>query len=410
MDLKLFILKSLFFAFVACFVGAMAYQIYFSLKFDYDVAVVSDDVMEKKAEGVGVIFKDEFLLDDSGYIGMAKNNFSSGSRVAANSEVAKLYKSKDDILKFKKLKFLENELNFLREAQSPGALQDVDIKSLNKQMRADYYSLERDLKSGNFSKIVELKERITTLFNKRQIITNQVANFNDAIEKISDESDRLKQAISSQPKSIITPVSGYFVDCVDGYENVCMLKCLNDFDFEGIERIYNDCFENSSQDKIGKIITTPTLFLKVVLPTKLLADAKLYSECRIKFDKTGEDVVANLYELNINRDCEKSLATFKIDVMTEKLSKIRASKVEVIFHTYRGIKVPKAALKSDSEGQLGVYVLNNMLMKFKKVDVMFEDENNVICSNNFENDVSYLRTYDKIITRGKDLYDNKPVR
>ena len=65
MNLRSFILKSLFFAFVACFACAMAYQIYSSLKFDYDVTVVKSDVLEKTAEGIGVVFKDEFLLDDS---------------------------------------------------------------------------------------------------------------------------------------------------------------------------------------------------------------------------------------------------------------------------------------------------------------------------------------------------------
>lgn len=410
MSLKSFILKSLFFAFVACFACVMAYQIYASLKFDYDVTVVKSDVMEKKAEGVGVVFKDEFLLDDSGYVGMAKNNFSSGSRVAANSEVVRLYKSYDDISKFKKLEFLENELNFLKEAQNPGALQDMDIKSINKQMQSQYYGLERDLKNGNLEKVVDFKEKVTTLFNKRQIITGQVENFNDAIEKIVDETERLRRTISSQPKSIQTPVSGYFVDGIDGYESECAIKFLNDFDFERIEKVYQDSVENSLQDKIGKIITNPTLFLKVVLPTGLVADAKVGSSCRIKFEKTGEDISANLSELNINWNGEKSLAVFKINVMTEKLSKIRASKVEIIFNTYRGIKIPKTAVKTNSEGEVGVYALNHMLMKFKKIDVLFEDENSVICSDNYVNDATYLRAYDKIITRGRDLYDNKPVR
>lgn len=388
----------------------VAYQIYLKLTFNYETTIVRSDIMEKKAEGIGVIFKDEVVLIPDEYAGIVKNNFCNGARVAAKSEVAKSYTSQDDISKIKQVDILDKEISALNEAQNPGSLQDMNIKTINKQMNSNYYDLIRTLKSCNLSAIKEVKDEMTMLFNKKQIITNQVTDFNNTISKLTSEKNNINKTISSKPKSIITPVSGYFVDYIDGFESKCSLKLIDDFNAEKLSQLYQECQENCSKNNVGKVITNSLLLFKVVLPTRLVSDVKLGAECKIKFEEAGEEVTAKLTKLDLDWNGEQSIATFKIDVMTERLSSIRSGKVEVVFHTYRGIKVPKTAIRNNDEGDVGVYSLNNVSMKFKKVDILFEDENNVLCVSRSDDAAAYLRDFDKIIIQGKDLYDNKPIR
>lgn len=408
--MKSFCLKFLVVLFSCCFVVGVAYQIYLKLTFNYETTIVRSDIMEKKAEGVGVIFKDEVVLNSSEYTGIVKNNFCNGARVAAKSEVAKSYTTQDDISKIKQVEILDKEIVALNEAQNPGSLQDMNIKTINKQMNCSYYELIRTLKSCNLNTVKEIKDQMTMLFNKRQIITNQVTDFNGTIGKLSSEKDNINKTISSQPKSITTPVPGYFVDYTDGYEDKCLLKFVDDFNIEKLNQLYSECQKNCSRNSVGKVITNSLLLFKVILPTRLVSDVKLGSECKIKFEEAGEEVTAKLEKLDLDWNSEQSVATFKIDVMTERLSSIRSSKAEIIFHTYRGIKVPKTAIRNNDKGDVGVYSLNNVSMKFKKVDILFEDENNVLCVSRSDDATAYLRDFDKIITQGKDLYDNKPIR
>ena len=86
--MKSFCLKFLFVLFSCCFMVGVAYQIYLKLTFNYETTIVRSDIMEKKAEGIGVIFKDEVVLNPDEYAGIVKNNFFNGARVAAKSEVA----------------------------------------------------------------------------------------------------------------------------------------------------------------------------------------------------------------------------------------------------------------------------------------------------------------------------------
>lgn len=408
--MKSFCLKFLFVLFSCCFVVGVAYQIYLKLTFNYETTIVRSDVMEKKAEGIGVIFKDEVVLNSSEYVGIVKNNFCNGARVAAKSEVAKSYTTQDDISKIKQVGILDKEISTLNEAQNPGSLQDMNIKTINRQINCNYYELIRALKNCSLNTIKETKNQMTMLFNKKQIITNQVTDFNDTIARLTFEKNNVNKTISSKPKSILTPVSGYFVDYTDGYEDKCLLKLADDFNAEHLNQLYNECQKGCSRNNVGKVIANPLLLFKVVLPTRLVSDVKLGSECNIKFEEAGEEVTAKLTKLDLNWNSEQSVATFKIDVMTERLSSIRASKAEIVFHTYRGIKVPKTAIRNNDEGDVGVYSLNNVSMQFKKVDILFEDENNVLCVSRSDDMAAYLRDFDKIITQGKDLYDNKPIR
>ncbi len=408
--MKSFCLKFLFVLFSCCFVVGVVYQIYLKLTFSYETTIVRSDVMEKKAEGIGVIFKDEVVLNSSEYVGIVKNNFCNGARVAAKSEVAKSYTTQDDISKIKQVGILDKEISALNEAQNPGSLQDMNIKTINKQMNCNYYELIRTLKNCNLNTIKETKDQLTMLFNKKQIITNQVTDFNDTIAKLTSEKNNVNKTISSKPKSIITSVSGYFVDYTDGYEDKCLLKLADDFNAERLNQLYNECQKGCSRNNVGKVITNSLLIFKVVLPTRSVSDVKLGSECKIKFEEAGEEVTAKLTKLDLDWNSEQSVATFKIDVMTERLSSIRSSKAEIVFQTYRGIKVPKTAIRNNDEGDVGVYSLNNVSMQFKKVDILFEDENNVLCVSRSDDTAAYLRDFDKIITQGKDLYDNKPIR
>ena len=336
--MKSFCLKFLLILFAFCFVAGAVYQIYLKLAFNYETTIVRSDVMEKKAEGIGIIFKDELVLNSNEYSGIVKNNFGNGARVAAKSEVAKSYVTQDDILKLKQLDVINKEINALNEAQNPGSLQDMNIKTINKQMNCKYYDLMRTLKNGNLDKIKETKDEITMLFNKRQILTNQVNDFNDTINKLTSEKNSIDKTISYRPKSIITPVSGYFVDYTDGYEDMCSLELADNFNAEKLSQLYQECQKNCVKNNTGKVITKPQLLFKMVLPTKLVSDVKLGSECKIKFEECGEEITARLTKLDLNWDSEQSVVTFQIDVMTERLSSIRSSKAEVIFNTYRGLQ------------------------------------------------------------------------
>ena len=60
------------------------------------------------------------------------------------------------------------------------------------------------------------------------------------------------------------------------------------------------------------------------------------------------------------------------------------------------------------DGELGVYIKYGNLVKFKKVDIIYETDDYILSSAT-EGSGSYLSLYDEIITSGKNLYRDRDL-
>ena len=65
---------------------------------------------------------------------------------------------------------------------------------------------------------------------------------------------------------------------------------------------------------------------------------------------------------------------------------------------------------------MGVYVNRNQVVKFKKLDVIYEGSDYLISNAHVVSDAEngidandYLSLYDEIILNGNDVYDNMPL-
>lgn len=79
----------------------------------------------------------------------------------------------------------------------------------------------------------------------------------------------------------------------------------------------------------------------------------------------------------------------------------------VVKKEYSGLKIPKSALRVVNSKR-GVYVLTGMQVKFVEVNVIYSDDDYMICEKQTE-DEKVLRLYDEVIVKGKNLYDGKIV-
>ena len=86
---------------------------------------------------------------------------------------------------------------------------------------------------------------------------------------------------------------------------------------------------------------------------------------------------------------------------------MRTGIVTLVSKTYEGLRIPRKSLRV-VDGQTGVYVLSGITLKFVKVEVIFSEDDYIICSQEKSND-SVLRLYDEVVVKGKRLYDGKIV-
>ena len=93
--------------------------------------------------------------------------------------------------------------------------------------------------------------------------------------------------------------------------------------------------------------------------------------------------------------------------MNSELASMRTGPMTVVKKEYSGLKIPKSALRVVNSKR-GVYVLTGMQVKFVEVNVIYSDDDYMICEKQTE-DEKVLRLYDEVIVKGKNLYDGKIV-
>lgn len=85
--------------------------------------------------------------------------------------------------------------------------------------------------------------------------------------------------------------------------------------------------------------------------------------------------------------------------MTYNLVQRRAERVEIILNDYKGIKVPRSAIRFDKNNEKGVYILLGQRIAFKKINPIYECDEYIL--SQITSDSSYISVYDDIIVEGE---------
>ena len=102
----------------------------------------------------------------------------------------------------------------------------------------------------------------------------------------------------------------------------------------------------------------------------------------------------------------KMALVFRSNLMNAEIASLRAGRVKLCLEEYRGFALEKTALRT-VDGTIGVYVQVGNLIRFRKVDIIYTDENMVLAAVKSED--GYLTLYDEIITEGTDLHAGNVV-
>ena len=389
----------------------IALQIYNKFTDSYETLVVEVSKIKDSANGDGMIFKDEVVFNLSGEK-IVKKTQTDGSKIKVNSEIARVFENEQDALKYENLIVLEEELKELKRVENDDVLKNLNLYKLNNEIYANYYLILNNIEKRKIKDVMENKRNLKYLLNIKKNLIRKDANFSNSISKTKEEIKKLKSNIK-MPKIINSKETGYFVGKTDGFEEKCNLKNMDRLEIDEFKNYLKNFDSDKKENKKNvKVIVNPKIFFKMLIPTKNIINKKVDSEFKIKFKDFDEEISARLSDLKVNYYEKISLATFEINKMDENFATLRKSNAEVIFNEYEGFKIPKSALQTNEKNENGVYVIEKFMLNFKRIEILSEDEDFIICRAYPSENVSssnYLTNLDKIVVKGRDLYDKKPV-
>ena len=394
--------------FILIFLG---YQIYSAVYNPYKTETVSELSHENKVEVEGIFLRTEqnVSANHNGYI--VHYLYSDGQKVGAGGTIAELYASEADVINYEKIKELNNLVALLEESQDQSSVLVTNADHITKQINAKIQEYSQAIYQNDADEILRCKNELQVLLNRRNIITGKEENFNKYISEIKAEIANIKKKIKTSLKSVYAQTNGNFVIAADGYENIAQYDKLSVLSASEIENfIKNQKPESVSDQTIGKLVTEFNWHYAMMLPiddNEYHERIKVGTTLKVRFPDIAEKILTVTVSHVVLDEAQGKMAVFiKSDHMTGKFCTARLENAEIIFSTQRGYKVPKSALRMQGEDK-GVYVLIGKQMFFRKVEIVFEGQDYIICKA--VNGSGTLKPFDDVIVKGTDLYDGKNI-
>lgn len=397
-----------FFALVVVLVVGI--QLYIAFSRPYSVETVFLSEVGESFDVKGIVSREETILDEqkSGAVNYLIKN---GDKVAKNSVVAQMYPSEQDIANMAKVERLEAELKTVQESQTPGATAGTQATALTRQLNSINGEYVAALQEHDIDDLYTMKNSFLSAFNRSQIAFANVTDFNVRIETLKSEIEALRQQSGQSVSSVVSPVSGYFVNSIDGLETLVNLDKAGKLTEKEIEDFFAMEKPAVNTAVTGKVITNAKWRYTAIVNASDAVQLKEGRKYSLLFRSAADETVtAEVLSNSYDASKAKAVVVFETDILSEKLVKLRLEEAQVILQTHEGIIIPKSALHIVN-GDKGVYVKYGQEMQFKLVDIIYENEEYFVSENKeTEPDRSkHVRVYDDVIVKGSDLYDGKQL-
>jgi len=351
----------------------------------------------------GIICRDETIMDNNSE-GYFYYNVENGDRVSSGMLVGEVYASQNDLDKIYRVNDIETQIEKLKEAENFMSSVNVDISITRRELSNSMSAFARDLSSENYSSIYSDMIDMSLHLNKINAAMNREGDISSTIGELEKIKSDTEGQISSPAESVYSPSSGYFVNSIDGFEEIADVKIIENMSYaEGMEMLSSPVTE-SIGNVYGKIITNYKWNLCTYVTQEQAA--KLYEGQKVKLSVEIEE---NQYQsVTVEKLVPKDdmvLVVLKSSTISKDIVSKRITDCEILFSQYRGIKIPVEAIRF-VDGQQGVYVKFSKLVQFKKVKPVYQDENYAILPISTDED-NQVQLYDNIIVKGVNLYDGK---
>ena len=396
------ILTALLSVFLLVYVG---YQVYQTVYSPIKTETVYRYSTYQTVDTEGVTVRDEKIISGTpdGYVNYLAEN---GTRVSKKGVIAEVYPSEQDALAQTMIDRLQSEIEALKTVESQKA-SNVNLTLMTKQLKNTVLSTVKSVHTDRFSDLYTLRSNLAASLNKQAITVGTASDFNDYIAILESRLNAYRASARQATKTISSPVSGYFVGHVDGYETILTPDLLTNLNPSTVHDAL--AAKPVPTDGIGKVVGDYEWYL---LCTVSASDALALTsgmDVSIRLPFVSQEAIPMTVK-TITREASGDMTlVLSCSYMSKELSSLRRETVQILVKEYTGLRVPKSAMVFDNANQPGVYVRVGNTISFRRAEVLYSTSDYCICAEQ-EGNKKFLQLYDDIVMEGRDLYDGKIVK
>ena len=373
----------------------------------YSYQTVYTTTVENTIPVTGIFFRDEEDISVS-QSGVLSCNFRIGQKVPIDSEVARLYKSQEAIDLQREILSLEDTLQSLQKAQESANTSEVILpETLNSQIAQDVSKLIQARDVDDLTGLADYRTSLTEAFAKRQIIIDADTDFTGEIASLEEQLFDLKQRDNASYTSYTSDVSGYFVDHVDGYEDICTDEYLEELTASELDKLIQQYGGYNADSSHVKVVTNHIWQFVLTVTEEQALSLSEGSSVQVRFPNQTDTIKMVVSEMRRDVDAGEYMVILEGDIidsylLTTPCAVLRTGGRDLYRTEGAQIRHPLR------EGVPGVYVVLMDKMYFRTINVVYETEDFVVSSATADQS-NPLKLYDTIIVEGVGLYNQKDV-
>lgn len=382
--------------------GYFGYQIFDALHDPFTLSPVTDTVTEDSVSLSGYLIREELLLpDQQGLFSLA---LTEGAKVGREQTVATVYSSDDAMA-------LQAELDELKTREKQLSYAENTVLGSGTALRLDseiidtLLALRRDLASETMNGRTDgLISDVRELVLQRNFIADE--NTEQELREVREEIKALQNKLSGSAKAIAAPTSGIYSAVVDGYESVLTPETMEQLKPSDLK----SPSASGAGSSIGKLITGSEWYFAAVVSRGTADRLTPGMSVKLRFRSTiTEDLSCTVRSVSPEESGE-CVAILSCSRYLFELTQARPLSAELIFGSWRGLKVPAGALRVDPDGQTGVYCRVGLMARFKPVSVIHaEKEYYLVKADNPARETLRIRAGDEAITSSGELFDGMVI-
>lgn len=391
---------------VLCLLSSyIVYQIIKVSKADMETQFALNETVYRAIETQCFVLRDEEFITNSAS-GTTVSFADNGERIALGDTVSIIFDSPDDATSYLKITEIKENIQHYEELSGQGNFQAMNIDSLTSRIEEEFTDYLEAINSREYADALDYADSFRDSVTGKQIAVGEKLDFTEQLSSLYAELNNL-EAVSYSYTEVRSDKAGYFIGESDGYENVLKYDDIDNIDASDVERAISSSPSSIDKNVVGRVVSSFNWYFMCVVPSDEIITLEENAEIYVNVPYQGiERLPVKVHKIG-DRNSEKVLLILSCNLMDESLSDLRIEDIEIVTEEYTGYKIANSAIRT-VDGVKGVYVVRGNLVGFRKINIVYSSENFTIV-NNPEGRDDYIKLYDKVVTKGVEVYDNKLV-
>lgn len=325
-----------------------------------------------------------------------------GERVGGGQRVATGYQSgsaRENREELNSLKKQRDQLAYAAEGSDSS-----NAAALDGEISGMIVNLAVQTSQQRFSAARATASELEPLVLRRSVSGDDSALIRQRISDIDQRISVLSAQTSTGATAITVAESGYFSEQADGLERILTPERVQTMSLSELRALEEG--EYSAPDHaIGRLIQGQKWYFIAEIPQARAEQCEEGDRLTVNFaDGALQGLRMRVERLGAVED-GSCVIVLSCEKMLQNVTALRRQTVDIVFDTYEGLRVPKAAIYY-VDGETGVYILESARADWKEVEIIFEYGNDYLVRWD-DSDTDNLWPKDEIILTAEDISDGK---